>query len=141
MELLDREVARARRYARPLSVILGRVRRAGEVSSEALASGWMALARDVDFGARLDDSGWAMALPETGRAGAAVAAERFRRGLESLSGASAQEGCPLTLGVVTHPYHGTTASALLETADQLSRQRGGAVTVAEFPRGRGEERL
>jgi hypothetical protein len=122
MELLEREIARARRYARPLSIILGRPR--AEISDEILTQGWMALARDVDFGSRLDASRWAMALPETGRAGASVAAERFRRGLETLAGPA---GCPLTLGVVTHPYHGATSIALLDSADNLSRQTDSAV--------------
>jgi hypothetical protein len=135
MELLAREVARARRYARPLSLILGRPKDEGGLAGDVMAQGWMALARDVDFGARLDDLRWAMALPETGRAGASVAAERFRRGLETLSGTGS---CPVTLGVVTHPYHGASATALLESADNLSRQTDSTVAVAEFPKPGGD---
>ena len=93
------------------------------------------MARDVDFGARLDHARWVMALPETGRAGASVAAERFRRGLEALAeGAGRAGGCFISLGVVTHPYHGSTATALLKAADDLSRHSDSGVAVAEFPK-------
>lgn len=133
MELLDREVARARRYARPLSLILGRAVEGATITPEILGKTWMALARDVDFGAQLDETRWVMALPETGRAGAVVAAERFRRGMESLTELAGVEGSPVILGVVTHPYHGTSSTALLENADHLSGQTGSPVSVAEFP--------
>lgn len=135
MELLEREVARARRYARPLSVILGRCREEGGGCGDFLAQGWMAMARDVDFGAQLEGGRWVMALPETGRAGASVAAERFRRGLEALAKKSPGAGeCSLCLGVVTHPYHGATAAAMLHAADDLARHSEFGVIVAEFPK-------
>lgn len=129
VELLEREVARARRYARPLSVLVGHPC-PGWDADEVLSRGWMLLAREVDFGSRLEPSRWAMALPETGRAGASVAAERFRRGLEALA-EKLEEGAPMmALGVVTHPYHGTTATALLESADMLAKKGRSIVNVA-----------
>lgn len=126
MELLEREVSRARRYARPLSVIMGRPRPGAVLDPEIMASSWMALARDVDFGTGLEQDRWAMALPETGRSGASVAAERFRRGLEPLLGS-------IALAVVTHPYHGAGAAELLSAADLLSLEAGNSAAVAEFP--------
>ncbi len=127
MELLEREVARARRYARPLSVILGSV--VGlELSHEKLSRAWMALARDVDFGAYKVDTGWIMVLPETGRSGASFAAQRFRRGLELELGATLP-----VLAVVTYPFHGTSGEALLRSAADLCREPGtGTVVVGEF---------
>lgn len=93
----------------------------------------MSLARDVDFGACLNGERWVMALPETGRAGAAVAAERFRRGLDALL---AESGGSLALGVVSHPYHGSSASSLIGAADALVGEAGENAAVAEFPESR-----
>lgn len=133
LELLEREVARSRRYARPLSVLMGCP--GGEIALdlEVMTLGWMSLARDVDFGARLDGGRWVMALPETGRAGASVAAERFRRGLDALL---ADSGGSLALGVVSHPYHGGSAVALLEAAARLLGETGPSTAIAEFPQER-----
>lgn len=131
MELLEREVSRARRYARPLSLILGADLGSG-LSRERLSTAWMALARDVDFGTYSQDRGWVMVLPETGRSGASFAAERFRRGLELELELEPGPSLP-TLAVVTYPFHGGSAEALLATASELSRAAGlGAVVVGEF---------
>ena len=127
MELLEREVARARRYARPLSLILG-ADLGSELSQARLSSAWMALARDVDFGAYSQERGWVMVLPETGRSGASFVAERFRRGLELELGPSLP-----VLAVVTYPFHGGTAEALLSTAAELTGSGClGTVVVGEF---------
>lgn len=138
LELLEREVARARRYARPLSVILGRPE-PGWDEPEEWRHGWMALAREVDFGACLDPERWVMALPETGRAGASVAAERFRRGLQALCNPIDSEFPSLALGVVTHPYHGKSAIALVESADRLAKMAQDAVSVGGLDRVKGLE--
>ncbi len=127
MELFEREVARARRYARPMSVIVG-TSSGLEVEPERVSRVWMALARDVDFGCCRGDRSWVMVLPETGRSGASFAAERFRRGLEVELGAALP-----ALAVVTYPFHGAGAEALLEKAAELCRTAGlGSVTVGEF---------
>ena len=135
MELLEREVARARRYARPLSVLLGRCLEEDLRICDLLTQGWMAYTRDVDFGARLDVACWAMALPETERSGASIAAERFRQGLETLAQSAGRSGkLPLSLAVAIYPHHGTTAGSLIESADNLSRQSDSGVAVGEFPK-------
>lgn len=127
MELLEREVSRARRYARPLSLILG-VDLGSDIPHDRLSAAWMALARDVDFGTYCQDRGWVMVLPETGRSGASFAAERFRRGLELELGSSLP-----VLAVVTYPFHGASAEALLDTAADLAGAAGlGTVVVGEF---------
>lgn len=127
MELLEREVARARRYARPLSLIAASSQGL-DLLEERVSKVWMALARDVDFGSFRESVGWSMVLPETGRSGASFAAERFRRGLESELGPSLP-----SLSVVTYPFHGASGEALLDTAMGLCRAAGlGTVTVGEL---------
>lgn len=127
MELLEREIARARRYARPLSVILGSTAGLG-ISSERVCAIWMALARDVDFGSYRGDDSWAMVLPETGRSGASFAAERFRRGFEGELGSALP-----ALAVVTYPFHGASAEALLDKASELCAATSlGTVKVGEL---------
>ncbi len=127
MELLEREVARARRYARPLSLIAASSHGL-DLSAERVSKVWMALARDVDFGSYRESVGWTMVLPETGRSGASFAAERFRRGLESELGSALP-----ALAVVTYPFHGAGGEALMDSAMRLCRAAGlGTVTVGEL---------
>lgn len=125
--LLAREVARARRYARPLSLLVGRQSSDCPVGAEVVSERWMSLAREVDFGSRLEDRSWVVALPETDRAGASVAAERFRRDWKERCKAE------LWFGVVTFPHHGQTGPELVAAARTLAEQALRPVAVAEFP--------
>lgn len=129
-ELFQREVDRSRRYARPLSLLVGRWEFAENTREIPLDSVllWASLARDVDFSTRMSRACLLTVLPETDRPGASVAAERFSRSFE-------REGLSeaLQLGLATFPMHGRTVDELLvngEICAGLSRQR-----LSEGPEG------
>ncbi len=106
--------------------------RGGALSQEHLDN-WSRLARDVDFGASLQDgSRLVMVLPETDRAGASVVAERFRRAFGSeLAEMSGQESLA-GLGVVSYPHHGSTSEALLSSAEDLIKDSTEQISVGSF---------
>lgn len=131
IELLDREIARSRRYARPLSLIMGWCTQGSPFSKDHLDT-WSRLARDVDFGATLGEAPrLVMVLPETDRAGASVVAERFRRAFGSEPSESSDPEAP-ALAVVSYPYHGSTSEALLRSAEDLAGRPGDQISVGSF---------
>jgi diguanylate cyclase (GGDEF)-like protein len=68
--------------------------------------------RDIDSAARLEDDEFALVATYTDERGAAVLAERARANLaEDLEGS-----VTMSLGVVSHPRHGTTAETLIRAA-------------------------
>lgn len=71
-----REVTRARRYRRPLSLLVLSPADADDETLRRLGSDVMAVIRVVDILARLDDKRLVLLLPETERAGATILARR-----------------------------------------------------------------
>ncbi len=93
--------------------------------------------RDIDVAARLAGEEFGVILPETGRMGAFLVAERIRREVERHGLRRGIDGRPiamtLSLGVARYPDDATTADRLVERAEEalhLAKSRGGnAVSV------------
>lgn len=94
--LLDSELRRASRYARPLTVVMIDVDYFKKVNDRyghpvgdrvlvAVARACVAGVRSTDHGARLGGEEFCLLLPETNRAGGAALAERLRGAIAALS--------------------------------------------------------
>jgi diguanylate cyclase (GGDEF)-like protein len=129
---LNDELVRARRYNRPLSVLLievnglrrlnnARGTAAGDAALKRIADALGANCRSVDVVARYGGDGFAVLLPETGPEGAAALAARIR-GFT----ADDPDGLWLSLGFASYPSNGTSAVELIKAADAaLTKDREG----------------
>jgi diguanylate cyclase (GGDEF)-like protein len=126
-ELCIDEISRARRYNRTFSVLLvtidygpdSEVRRLLGVSlSKQFAQFLRELLRDLDSVTRLPGEIFAVALPETDPAGAALTAERIRKGTEerSFKGDGSAVRLSVTIGSAGFPEHGPTAPEVMACA-------------------------
>jgi diguanylate cyclase (GGDEF)-like protein/putative nucleotidyltransferase with HDIG domain len=127
-EVLDLELARARRRDGRLTVIVGDLdrfeevnarcgRQVGDLTLQRVALLLARGKRDIDALARVGGEEFALVLPDTDRHGAYVIAERLRCELrDELRSAAA----PVTVsfGVASYPRDGQTAAALLRAADE-----------------------
>jgi diguanylate cyclase (GGDEF)-like protein/putative nucleotidyltransferase with HDIG domain len=127
-EVLDLELARARRRDGRLTVIVGDLdrfeqvnarcgRQVGDLTLQRVAQLLARGKRDIDALARVGGEEFALVLPDTDHHGAYVIAERLRCELrDELRSAAA----PVTVsfGVASYPRNGQTAAALLRAADE-----------------------
>src|SRR5712692_963395 len=131
-EALGEEVARARQFGRPLSVILGDLdllrninstygHLAGDAVLRGIADVIRSHVREYDIGARLGGEEFAIMLPETSRTGALEIARRIRVAVATTPfwAPSIDEHVTATLsiGVATFPDDGTQATDLVHAAD------------------------
>jgi diguanylate cyclase (GGDEF)-like protein len=136
-ESLRREVERASRFGRALSVLALDLDHFKEVNDTyGHAAGDAVLAefarrlraeiREVDFAFRQGGEEFVVLLPETDASGAAVLAERLGTAVRrtpvivvSSTGGQPPRRIPVTvsIGIAVFPYHGTTGAAVLEAAD------------------------
>ena len=137
-EALDREIARARRGDRPLSVVVGDLdnfkeindqmgHAAGDDSLRHAADALLQIAREADDCFRWGGDEFAILLPEADRAQAEGVAERLR---DAIGGVDAPSGTPqleITCGIAELDDE-QDADALIAEADRelLSRKQGGA---------------
>ena len=123
-DALEIEVARSRRYPRPLSLLMVDVdglrvvndTRGHPAGDRVLAAILREGVREVDLPARYGGDEFAVLLPETPLDGAAIAAERLRA---AVAGASFDDGLVLTLsvGVAATPPLEADAEKLVAEAD------------------------
>lgn len=127
-EELERELGRARRYAHPLSVVLVDVDNLKEINDgwghhggdgvlRQLAGILAAGLRESDRAFRIGGDEFALVLPETSAAQAAVLADRLR-----LASARASFGVPglrvsISAGISSFPAHADATEALVRLAD------------------------
>src|SRR5439155_24220986 len=131
-EALEEELARARQFGRPLSVVLGDLdllrningtygHLAGDAVLRGVADVIRSHAREYDIGARLGGEEFAIMLPETSRNGAMEIARRIREAVANTPfwAASVEEHVTATLsiGVAAFPEDGTQATDLAHGAD------------------------
>ncbi len=135
--VLQNELRRARRYEQKTSLVLVDVDHFAAINERfdplvgdrllrELAILLNNNIRDIDLAARPGEDEMAMLLPETGRNGALLVAERFRREVEAyFSGRESGErivGMTISAGVACYPDDATTPETLLERAAQALYQ-------------------
>lgn len=127
-ELLDLELARSRRSATELTVLVGDLdhfkevndhsgHHVGDAALRRVAQVLGGHKREVDFAARVGGEEFALVLPDTTQDDAFVLAERLRCALRD---EFLVDSVPITIsfGLATHPSHGQTAASLLRAADE-----------------------
>lgn len=156
-ERWDGEVARARRYGRPISIAAIDIdyfkqfndtygHAAGDMALRSVASVVRNRIRAGDFVARLGGEEFVIALPETSSANAVALAESVRRAVAenpiTIPGSRTPVGVTISVGVASWPEHGEEVSRLLERADDRlyeaklagRDQVKGPTTLREAPR-------
>jgi diguanylate cyclase (GGDEF)-like protein len=136
-DMLQKEIARSRRYGRPLSLIYLDIDNFKTVNDSyghqtgnsvlwATAAGLLQSVRRTDIVARLGGDEFSILLPETDEAAARTTVARVR---ENLGRETAQKGCGVTvsIGAVTYNVLDCTADDIIRTADDLMYlvKRGG----------------
>lgn len=132
-EIVERELARALRYDRPLSMLLMDLDNfkhvndrhghpAGDAALVAAAGIITSSLRASDFAARIGGEEFAVLLPETGLEEAAQAAERIRAAMGeavlALDGEGGEVRCTVSVGVADVCRSIQNYSALYSAADQ-----------------------
>lgn len=139
-ELKD-ELKRAKRYKRPVSLVMIAIdgykevaRQYGALTSDAvlkvIANVLRECIRDVDIPARYSGDEFSLILPETNAAGAAVVAERIRQrvGTQAITHNWNNLKVTASIGLASFPAHAREHDELVARAIQaleLSVQRGG----------------
>ncbi len=126
-ELLDLELARARRRDGKLTVIVGDLdhfkevndrsgHKVGDIALQRVARLLERGKREVDAAARVGGEEFALVLPDTDEHGAFMIAERLRSELRDEFAGDAV-ALTVSFGVASYPRHGETAAALLRATD------------------------
>lgn len=130
---LDRELSRARRYHRPLSLIMIDLDRfksindnyghqVGDTVLRGVAAIIKSQARDVDLVARYGGEEFMVVLPETNKNEAQSLAERIRQAVReqrySLPDGRAEIRVTISLGVASFPEDGADKSELVDKVDK-----------------------
>lgn len=154
-ERCAQEVQRAARYRHICSLIIADIdnfkkvndthgHSVGDAALKAVAATLRGLIRNVDFIARYGGEEFAVLLPESGKKGATMVAERLRAGVEGLSFHLPQGGAlPLTIsiGVASYPDDADAPEKLVQAADAAlykAKRRGKNHVVAEDGGGHAE---
>lgn len=149
-KMLGIEIARAARFARPLSVMMfdldnfkmvndTRGHAAGDVVLREVWEATLGAVREVDTAARYGGDEFAVVLPESDEAAARVIAERLqsatRTHLHHRFGAASREGqVTLSIGIITARLHQPVSSqTLLARADErlYAAKRNGKNRIAD----------
>jgi len=139
--VLERELERARRSGRPLSIALGDVdglkavndglgHQVGDRAIVAIAHLLVAATRTIDVSARFGGDEFALVLPEADAAGARALAERVRT--EVAGSSLVPAGMTISFGVAEASAGRATAEALVSAADRAlydAKAAGGDRTV------------
>jgi diguanylate cyclase (GGDEF)-like protein len=145
-ETFERELERAKRSGRELSLIVGDLDHfkqlndlyghgAGDTALETVAAAMNAAKRRIDSAGRVGGEEFALVVPETDEREAYMLAERLRRAVRD---ASAAGGPSLTIsfGLAVYPRHGRTPETLFLAADQAlyaAKELGRDRTVIHNP--------
>ncbi|MHB1538412.1 MAG: bifunctional diguanylate cyclase/phosphohydrolase [Solirubrobacteraceae bacterium] len=127
-ELLDLEIARARRSELPMTLLTGDLDhfkevndRSGHAAGDAVlrrvASVLQSGKREIDGVARIGGEEFALILPDSDTHDGLIVAERLR---ELLRQELCEDAVPVTIsfGLASFPQHGATAASLVRAADE-----------------------
>lgn len=128
-EVGDRELRRARRESRPLSLVSLRI--ADPRALPALAGAVSRIVREVDLLARIGEAELCVLLADTDGEGASIFCRRLRAGIEAdkLLRDPAARG-PLLQGVASFPADGSDFAGLLAKSRQRLDESLGSAVVA-----------
>lgn len=127
-ERLVEELERARRYDRPLAVVMADIddfkavndaygHSVGDEVLRAVGGAIISSVRESDIPCRVGGEEFALIIPETDIDGAMRAAERVRVAVSQLA-LPTVGSVAVSLGVAVHPYHAANGTALVEAADR-----------------------
>jgi diguanylate cyclase (GGDEF)-like protein len=135
-QVAQAEIERARRFERPLSVVLADLDLLREINNRhghllgdqmirRVAEAIRGALREYDLPARFGGDEFAVLMPETALAEAITVAERIRLGVEAIE-LRLSDGkvvkASVSIGVALFPSHGRNASDLLAAADRAVYQ-------------------
>jgi diguanylate cyclase (GGDEF)-like protein len=154
-EHLAKEVERARRYRRPLSLLLMDIDHfksfndtyghpVGDLVLKEISACIRSSVRVNDIAARYGGEEFTVIIPETGEEGAMVIAERIRRTVEQhvIISLERQLRVTISLGCATMPSHADTGQDLIDSADKAlyySKEHGRNRTTL-FAKGMAKEK-
>lgn len=132
MHLLEKEIARARRYQRTFTIAMLDIddfkiyndthgHHQGDKALQKIAALIKANIREVDIAARYGGEEFVIIMPETSALEASVVAERVRRAI--MNAGIANVGCgpdrllTVSIGLGTYPHDATAAGKLIDAAD------------------------
>lgn len=126
-EMLDLELARARRNQHSMAVIIGDLdhfrqvndragRLVGDITLKQTAEVLNGARRPTDTAGRIGGEEFALILPDTSTADAFTVAERLRDAVGRRH-ATAEMPTTISFGLAVYPDHGQTAASLLNAAD------------------------
>lgn len=129
---LAEELERARRYGRPLAVIMADLddfkavndafgHAAGDTVLRAMGDVFRTQLREVDIACRIGGEEFGLIMPETGADGAVQAAERIRMAVERQQ-VGGMGKVTISLGVAVFPEHAQHRDELMEVADRALYQ-------------------
>jgi len=135
-EVASLEIQRARRFGRPLSVVLADLdllrevnnrhgHLAGDLMIRRVADAIREAVREYDLPARFGGDEFAILMPEASLAEATAVAERVRRAVAAIelkTGDNSRVAATVSIGVALFPAHGTTPSEMLAAADRAVYQ-------------------
>lgn len=130
-ERLEEEIKKARRYNRPFSLIMADIdyfknyndthgHSTGDTLLRQVASTMKKSVRTQDIVARYGGDEFSIILPETGKDGALILAERIRLSIKQLfplNGTQDSGSLRISLGVATHPDDAGDLATMVEKAD------------------------
>jgi diguanylate cyclase (GGDEF)-like protein len=135
-EVARTEIERARRFRRPLAVVLADLDLLRDINNQLghlvgdqmirrVAEEIRAAVRDYDLAARFGGDEFVILMPETTLPDAVAVAERIRQGVQAIelpSNAAGRVGISLSIGVALFPANGRNAADLLAAADRAVYQ-------------------
>jgi diguanylate cyclase (GGDEF)-like protein len=156
-EVASLEIERARRFGRPLSIVLADLdllrevnnrhgHLAGDQMIRRVADAIRESVREYDLPARFGGDEFAILMPEATLEDATAVAERVRRAVAAIElkiGDGSPVAATVSVGLAVFPTHGRTPSEMLASADRavyqakaLGRNRVCAFGAGEGPSGR-----
>jgi diguanylate cyclase (GGDEF)-like protein/putative nucleotidyltransferase with HDIG domain len=128
-ELMEVEIERALRSARPLAILVGDLdhfkhlndrhgHAAGDVALRRFAEIASRASRRIDAVARIGGEEFALLLPDTEQHAAYLMAERLRRAAKEKTSHAGPDLPTVSFGVAAFPAHAPDAEALMHAADQ-----------------------
>jgi len=145
-ETFERELERAKRSGRELSLIVGDLDHfkqlndlyghgAGDAALETVAAAMNAAKRRIDSAGRVGGEEFALVVPETDERDAYMLAERLRRAVRDAASAGGP-ALTISFGLAVYPRHGRTPETLFLAADQAlyaAKELGRDRTVIHNP--------